>query len=56
VHQAEGLSILRPARLVVELPQASEDGPVLLDGLGTAPQQIGVRAGAVLVAAAPLTA
>jgi hypothetical protein len=42
--------------LVVELPQASEDGPVLLDGLGFAPQPIGARAGAGRDAAAPLTA
>ena len=40
----------------MELPQASEDGAVLLDGLGPAPQPIGVRTGAVLDATAPLTA
>jgi hypothetical protein len=40
----------------MELPQACEDGPGLIDGLGLAPQPIGVLGGAIRDAAAPLRA
>jgi hypothetical protein len=56
VYEVRDLSVLRPASLVEALSQVSEDGQVLLDGLGPAPQKIGVHAGAVLDAAEPLTA
>ena len=56
MHQVDGLRILHPVRLVEERPQATEDGTVLLDGLGSAPQPIGFRVGAVRDATVPLTA
>jgi hypothetical protein len=56
VHQVEGFSVLRLAKMVEELVQVGELGPGLIDGLRVAPQPIGVLGGAIRDAAAPLMA